>query len=155
MPNIDLEKAKYDLEFGRIIDKDGCWIWRFHTVGKGYGQVNNNGKDYLAHRLSAHVFLGFDLDSPLQVRHKCDKPPCFRPDCLIPDSTQTENNRDILDRGRNYWKNKTHCPQGHEYTEENTYKRPDGKGRMCKICMKASNKIKADLKSKYYYKVTK
>jgi hypothetical protein len=29
---------------------------------------------------------------------------------------------------------KTHCPEGHEYTPENTYWRPDGKGRECCTC---------------------
>lgn len=28
----------------------------------------------------------------------------------------------------------THCPKGHEYTEENSYYRPDGDGKMCKTC---------------------
>jgi hypothetical protein len=31
---------------------------------------------------------------------------------------------------------KTHCPQGHEYTEDNVYYSPDG-GRHCRICMRA------------------
>ena len=30
----------------------------------------------------------------------------------------------------------THCPKGHEYTEENSYYRPDGDGRMCRTCCK-------------------
>jgi hypothetical protein len=30
----------------------------------------------------------------------------------------------------------THCPKGHEFTEENTYTRPDGRSRMCRTCMK-------------------
>lgn len=29
---------------------------------------------------------------------------------------------------------RTHCTAGHEYTEENTYQRPDGGGRQCKQC---------------------
>lgn len=30
---------------------------------------------------------------------------------------------------------RTHCPQGHEYTPENTYHRRDRPGRMCRTCM--------------------
>ena len=33
---------------------------------------------------------------------------------------------------------KTHCPQGHEYTEENTYRfGPEGRYRMCRECRRA------------------
>jgi|ERR1019366_9056434 hypothetical protein len=32
---------------------------------------------------------------------------------------------------------KTHCPQGHEYTEANTYRPPKG-GRMCRHCRNAA-----------------
>lgn len=28
----------------------------------------------------------------------------------------------------------THCYLGHEFTEDNTYWRPDGRGRQCRIC---------------------
>lgn len=31
--------------------------------------------------------------------------------------------------------NKTHCVNGHEFTPENTYERPDGTGRHCRACM--------------------
>ncbi len=34
------------------------------------------------------------------------------------------------------WAAKTHCPQGHEYTPENTYNRKDRPGRMCRTCMR-------------------
>lgn len=36
-------------------------------------------------------------------------------------------------------RNKTHCPQGHEYTKENTYINPQGR-RWCRECMKTNAK---------------
>lgn len=35
--------------------------------------------------------------------------------------------------------NKTHCPQGHPYDEENTYRAPTG-GRMCRKCRNAQKR---------------
>lgn len=44
---------------------------------------------------------------------------------------------------------KTHCPQGHEYTEENTYVAPSGH-RQCKTCKAAHrNKNREKFGSKY------
>lgn len=34
---------------------------------------------------------------------------------------------------------KTHCPHGHEYTPENTYRSPNGGGRQCRECMRLRN----------------
>jgi hypothetical protein len=33
---------------------------------------------------------------------------------------------------------KTHCKYGHEYTPENTWTKPDGTGRACRACNRAS-----------------
>lgn len=35
---------------------------------------------------------------------------------------------------------KTHCPKGHEYTEENTYRNPQGR-RWCRACSRLNLKI--------------
>lgn len=32
-----------------------------------------------------------------------------------------------------FMRDKTHCPRGHEYNDENTYQRPNG-SRVCKVC---------------------
>jgi hypothetical protein len=37
---------------------------------------------------------------------------------------------------------KTHCPQGHEYTPENTYLQPKG-SRACRVCLRESNRRQA------------
>ena len=48
--------------------------------------------------------------------------------------TAKENSEDRDDRhGTNHELNVTHCPQNHEYTEENTYVTPNG-WRQCRTC---------------------
>jgi hypothetical protein len=54
---------------------------------------------------------------------------------------------DMVQKNRHGGKNKTHCPQGHEYTEENTrYSTYKYKVRYCREC----KKIKA--LARYYAK---
>lgn len=57
--------------------------------------------------------------------------------------TPSENNFDIVRHGRNVNANKTHCPRGHEYSEENTYRWPSDNGkRRCRTC-KSERRMKA------------
>jgi hypothetical protein len=51
--------------------------------------------------------------------------------CKICNDTDRGIDRANLRRGT-----KTHCLYGHEWTPENTYWRPDGKGRQCRICIR-------------------
>jgi hypothetical protein len=53
------------------------------------------------------------------------------------DGTYKENARDQRTDGVNVNANKTHCPQGHEYSDDNTYTYPDGR-RDCKACRRSS-----------------
>lgn len=71
------------------VDKleNDCWLWNLSTINSGYGKVMTKiaGKrrTLLAHRVSLHLFRGFDLDSKLYVCHKCDVPRCVNPDHLF------------------------------------------------------------------------
>lgn len=47
--------------------------------------------------------------------------------------TRSANMRDAVRNGRHVLANRTHCPQGHEYTAENTYKYARG-SRACIEC---------------------
>lgn len=51
-----------------------------------------------------------------------------------------DNVADALQHGTHASVNslKTHCPQGHEYNEENTYVRPGTTHRYCRICVRAA-----------------
>ena len=110
---------------------DECWEWQGSRRGDSYGQVYVAHKHRAAHRFS--FFLAHCYYPPV-VRHKCDNRVCVNPHHLE-GGTQTENMRDVVERGRHFYANKTHCPRGHEYTKDNTYIRPKG-NRECRACRK-------------------
>lgn len=100
----------------------------------GHVRIRRNGKWVYLHRYVYEMVHG-PQPSSVKIRHKCDTPDCFRFDHLEA-GTQADNMRDMIERGRNRnGKERNHCSQGHEYTEENTYMRKDRPGhRECRIC---------------------
>ena len=73
----------------------GCWEWGGTMRGK-YGAMKWNGKDQAAHRLMFNAVHGF---YPVEVRHRCDNPPCCRPDHLE-GGVRQDNVDDRVNRGR-------------------------------------------------------
>src|SRR4051812_48445383 len=64
----DPDGVKAMLLSRRNVTPSGCWEWTMYCGDKmGYGNVMVARKFYLVHRLSAAMFLGFDLESDLQV----------------------------------------------------------------------------------------
>lgn len=83
----------------RSEDPAGCWLWQGYRNHKGYGRLSFKGRHVRAHRLAAHFFLGFDLNSELFVCHRCDTPSCVNPDHLFV-GTVSDNARDMRSKGR-------------------------------------------------------
>lgn len=78
--------------FEARVDKTGdCWLWTGGRQSRGYGWFPEGR--VLAHRFSVQAPAG------TVVRHRCDNPPCVRPDHLLI-GTQRENMRDMVERGR-------------------------------------------------------
>lgn len=115
------------------INKNGCWIWTAGRCSGGYGKFLNT----TAHRFAYQKFVGAIPDG-LCLDHICRNRACCNPAHLEP-VTQKENTlRGDTFQARNAAK--THCPHGHEYTTENTYRYPNGR-RRCKTCRRiADNK---------------
>ncbi len=104
-----------------INPQTGCWEYQ-GTNADGYGQIQIDGKFFYTHRLSLWIHYGMPLDSSLDTLHSCESKSCWGPEHIKPGTT-AENNQDNSDRGkiRNRFSDATHCVNGHELTEENTY----------------------------------
>ena len=122
-----------DNRFWNKVDKIGCcWYWIGAKTYGGYGLFRYNGKSELVHRLSYEDAKG-EIPDGLVINHICRNRHCVNPDHL-----------EVITRGKNIQigicanRNKTHCPQDHEYTEENTL--IDRKGaRVCRMCARIRN----------------
>jgi hypothetical protein len=118
------------------VTEDGCWLWKGAKTPNGYGKFRRAGQpERVAHRIlwehnNGPVPEGMELD------HTCRTRECVRP-THFEVVTPSENTR----RQDHANRNKTHCPQGHEYTPENT--RLDSKNRRtCRECERARTRAR-------------
>lgn len=86
-------------EFLSKVDRSGdCWLWMAARGPHHYGMLGKSQQEKYAHRLSWHLHNG-PIPEGLIVRHKCDNPPCVRPDHLEL-GTHRDNMLDAFKRGR-------------------------------------------------------
>jgi len=133
-----------NLRFWSKVDASGpCWEWTA-AIGKtgGYGKysyrLDGKVKYVYAHRYAYHVLVG-PVPDGLELDHLCRNRKCVNPDHLDPVTRRENVRRGVGPTGRNM--GKTHCPFGHEYTKENTYKLKSGV-RQCKMCGRARDKVR-------------
>lgn len=120
----------------------GCILWTGSTI-LGYGQINVNGVHREPHRVLYEIMVG-SIPNRMELDHTCHTESatcaggvdclhrrCVNPRHLEPVTPEENVRRSLSPIPKNALK--THCPHGHEYTEGNTYRAPDGQ-RVCRAC---------------------
>lgn len=87
-----------DRFWDKVVKSDGCWEWQGATYHFGYGAVRVKGKNHHAHRVSWELTHGAIPDGQ-KVLHRCDNPPCVRPDHLFL-GTDADNHADMMQKKR-------------------------------------------------------
>ena len=149
-----LEKLIQYLEQHKIVRPNGCWETGLVPETSGYVRTIIDGKHYLIHRMSAHVYLGLDLDDPKQLalhKNECHNRACWNPEHLyIGNHVKNVKDRNEIteksfgQRTGEDKRNRTHCLIcGFPYDEKNTIKRRTG--RDCRNC---ENRRKREFRAK-------
>ena len=117
----------------------GCWLWTATLNQKGYGRFWFRERLDSAHRAAWILYRG-EIPEGMELDHKCRVRSCVNPAHL-----EVFSHRENYVRGMGpellvlRQLSKTHCPQGHEYTPENTYRQPNG-ARICRVCRDARDR---------------
>jgi hypothetical protein len=109
----------------------------------GYVRVRVGGRaKVLEHRLAWEMANG-PIPAGMCVLHACDNRACINVEHLFL-GTYQDNALDMVAKGRHGKpeSKKTHCPQGHAYSEENTWLDKKRNARHCRECMRQRQQLK-------------
>lgn len=122
----------------KVEKTDTCWLWTAYVRPNGYGSIQGRRGPLLVHRLAFEWAFG-PIRPGLTIDHLCRTRHCVRPAHMEAVANRTNVLRGVGPTAVNA--QKTHCPQGHPYSPENTMRRRvrgvDG-GRLCRECYRQS-----------------
>jgi len=116
----------------------GCWLWTGVIGPKGYGHgFIGKGRTRSAHRAAYELFVG-PIPDGVEIDHKCRVRSCVNPKHfdLVPHRVNVQRGIAVGEAGRDAshkrQAERTHCKNGHEFTEQNT--RIWKGARICRTC---------------------
>lgn len=145
-----MELTERDIErfWSKVIRGDGCWTWSgAHFTMTGYAIFNKKMDDgvwrpTVAHRVAYEIAVG-PIPDGLVIDHLCRNRGCVNPQHMEPVSRGENVLRGESQSARQA--RQTHCIHGHEFTPENTYRRPGAPNkRDCRVCMRRREALRPD-----------
>lgn len=124
--------------WSRVAQGGGCWEWTGGLTGAGYGSFSVDGRNLYAHRYAYEALVPGGIPDQHELHHECENRKCVNPKHLTP--VTVPEHREKAPHVGDAKRSITHCPQGHEYTPDNTYTRPSNGQRECRACKKASSR---------------
>ena len=121
----------------KVVRTEDCWNWIGSNNGVGYGEIRIDGKKVYAHRWAYEDAKGKIPDGH-QIDHLCKNPSCVNPEHLEAVTAKVNVRRGNA-VGPKPERKKDYCSNGHLYSE-NTYVRPDGRGRNCEECVRTRSR---------------
>lgn len=115
-----------------IVPVTGCWMWMLAIDRHGYATIGIGGKTKLVHRMAYEAWRGPLVDG-LVMDHLCRNTWCVNPWHLEQVTNRTNILRGVGPSAR--CATATRCVNGHSFSPENTYIKPDG-GRDCRACIR-------------------
>lgn len=119
----------------RSVRVGGCLIWMGHRIRTVYGVFKVANRSRRVHRVAYEVWVG-PIPDGLEIDHLCRNRACIEPSHLEAVTHRENIARSVPARV-------THCPSGHEYTEENTLVTTNDRGyrrRRCRTCRVAASR---------------
>ena len=107
-----------------------CILFAGSVNTDGYGMLFDEGKQLRAHRVMYESLVG-EIPLGKHIDHLCRVRLCINPDHMEPVTNVMNIMRGEAPSAQNA--RKTHCNEGHEFTDSNTHYRSNG-WRICKQC---------------------
>lgn len=115
-----------------------CHVWTGFLNSDGYGRIQINGKKHLVHRLMWELVVG-PIPPKMTLDHLCRNRKCVNPEHLEVVTNKENTMRGVGVSSMNA--KATHCLNGHEFTDENTYR---SKGRSASSAFRHCRTCKAE-----------